>query len=125
MYNYYICGLIFVNFIYVFVCSGYFPDFFQFSWRDVAVHGLHKRVHGRWLKVASKDPAPHGFDIAKGSTHMAVTREFLEFVLNDSRAQDLLHWMRDIRVPDEHFFQTLNHNPQMGIPGSFLGQSSI
>jgi len=33
--------------------------------------------------------------------------------------------MRDIRVPDEHFFQTLNHNPQMGIPGSFLGQSSI
>jgi len=52
---------------------------------------------------------------------MAVTREFVEFAVNDSRAQDLLHWMRDIKVPDEHFFQTLNHNPQMGIPGSFKG----
>ena len=65
---------------------------------------------------------PHGFNIAKGSTHMAVTREFVEFAVHDPRAQDLLHWMSDIKVPDEHFFQTLNHNPQMNIPGSYLGQ---
>ena len=101
------------------VCSRYFPDFFQFSWEDVGMHGVHD-----WVQEAPKDPAPHGFDVAKGSTHMAVTREFLEFALSDSRAQDLLYWMRDIRVPDEHFFQTLNHNPQMDIPGSFLGQFS-
>jgi len=30
--------------------------------------------------------------------------------------------MRDIKMPDEHFFQTLNHNPQMDVPGSYLGQ---
>ena len=71
-----------------------------------------------------KEAAPHGFDIAKGSTHMAVTREFVEFAVNDSRAQDLLDWMKDIKVPDEHFFQTLNHNPQMNIPGAYLGQFS-
>jgi len=55
---------------------------------------------------------------------MAVTREFVEFAVNDYKAQDLLSWMTDIKMPDEHFFQTLNHNPQMEIPGSFLGQSS-
>jgi len=65
---------------------------------------------------------PHGFSVAKGATHMAVTREFVEFAVHDHRAQDLLQWMSDIKVPDEHFFQTLNHNPQMNIPGSFLGQ---
>ena len=30
--------------------------------------------------------------------------------------------MRDIRVPDEHFFATLNHNPQLGIPGAYIGE---
>jgi len=61
--------------------------------------------------------------VAKGSTHIAVTREFVEFTVNDFRANDLLYWMRDIKVPDEHFFQTLSHNPQMGIPGSYIGKS--
>ena len=62
-----------------------------------------------------KDPAPYGFNLAKGSTHMAVTRAFVLFAVNDTRAQGLLDWMSDIRVPDEFFFQTLNHNPQMNI----------
>jgi len=73
---------------------------------------------------ATKEPIPHGFNVIKGSTHMAVTREFVKFAVSDPRAQDLLYWMRNIKVSDEHFFQTLNHNPQMKIPGSFLGQSA-
>jgi len=87
----------------------YFPDWFQFSWIEHEQRG------------PPKEPVPHGFDVAKGMTHMAVTRAFVEFAVNDRRAQDLLYWMRDIKVPDEHFFQTLNHNPQMNIPGSFKG----
>jgi len=71
-----------------------------------------------------KDPAPHGFNMAKGSTHMAVTRAFVEFAVHDLRAQSLLDWMSNIRVSDEFFFQTLNHNPQMNIPGSFKGRNT-
>jgi len=52
---------------------------------------------------------------------MAVARQFVEFALNDRRAQDLLYWMSNINVPDEHFFQTLSHSPQLGIPGSYKG----
>jgi len=103
----------FVKNLHVYVCSRFFPYWFEFSWDYSGVNML-----GR------KKPAPHSFDIAKGSTHMAVTREFVKFTVNDSRAQDLLDWMKDIKVPDEHFFQTLNHNPQMDIPGAFLGQFS-
>jgi Core-2/I-Branching enzyme len=53
---------------------------------------------------------------------MAVTREFVDFAVNDQKAKDLFDWMRDIRVPDEHFFNTLNHNPQFKIYGSYKGK---
>ena len=79
-----------------------------------------------WKNVSQPGPpkerAPHGFNVAKGSAHMAVTREFVEYAVNDRRAQDLLYWMRDIKVPDEHFFPTLSHNPLMDIPGAYVGQ---
>jgi len=87
----------------------YYPSWFQYSWPEFRIRGKRKR------------PAPHGFVVSKGSTHMAVTHQFVEFALNDRRAQDLLHWMSNINVPDEHFFQTLSHSPQLGVPGSYKG----
>jgi len=92
-----------------FVFSHFYPEWFKHRWSE----------NGQRLDL--KEPVPHNFDVTKGSTHMAVTREFVEFAVNDSRAKDLLRWMQDIKIPDEHFFQTLNHNPQMDIPGSYLG----
>lgn len=87
----------------------YFPEWFQYAWIEHEVRG------------GKKPPAPHGFNIAKGSTHMVAARPFVEFAVRDQRAKDLLEWMRDIKVPDEHFFPTLNHNPQFQIPGSYRG----
>jgi len=89
--------------------SHYFPEWFQYAW---ITHDERGEL---------KAPVPHRFHVAKGSTHMAVTRKFVEFAVTDSRADDLLFWMRNIKVPDEHFFPTLNHNPHMGIPGAFKG----
>jgi len=68
-----------------------------------------------------KSPPPHGYEIAKGSAHVAATREFVQHALTDRKALDLLDWMSDIKVPDEHFFQTLNHNPLNPAPGAFYG----
>lgn len=75
-----------------------------------------------WRTSKLKVKPPHKFVIAKGSAHVAVTRAFVDFALNDPRAVDLLEWMKDIRAPDEHFFPTLNHNPHLGVPGAFKGQ---
>ena len=52
---------------------------------------------------------------------MAVTRGFVEYILFDRRADDLLWWLRDSKVPDEIYFGMLNHNPQLGVPGAFNG----
>jgi Core-2/I-Branching enzyme len=95
------------------MCREYFPEWFQYSW---IAHDLRGGV---------KPTPPHGFVITKGYTHMAVTRAFVEYALNNPIAQDLLHWMSDIKVPDEHFFQTLNHSPQLNIPGSYRGKYNV
>ena len=76
-----------------------------------------------WRTDVMKSKPPHNFLIGKGSTHAAASRAFVDFALNDPRARDLLEWMKDIRAPDEHFFPTLNHNPVLGIPGSYKGLS--
>lgn len=74
-----------------------------------------------WRSGKEKPPPPDGFLICKGSTHVAASREFVDYVINNKSAHALRDWMRDIRAPDEHFFQSLNHNPQKGVPGSFKG----
>ncbi|XP_055505470.1 N-acetyllactosaminide beta-1,6-N-acetylglucosaminyl-transferase-like, partial [Leucoraja erinacea] len=51
---------------------------------------------------------PHGLRLYFGSAYYAVTREFVQFVLRDQRAKDLLQWSRDTYSPDEHYWVTLN-----------------
>ena len=94
----------------MFVCSHFYPEWYQYSWK-------YHRVRG-----GRKSAVPHGFDVAKGNTHVAVTREFVEYAVSDPKARDLLYWMRDIKMPDEHYFQTLSSSPHMDIPGAFIGQ---
>ncbi|XP_009816594.2 N-acetyllactosaminide beta-1,6-N-acetylglucosaminyl-transferase-like [Gavia stellata] len=58
-----------------------------------------------------KAPPPHNLTIYFGSAYVAVTRPFVEFVLRDQRAIDLLAWSEDTYSPDEHFWVTLNRIP--------------
>ncbi|NXW03557.1 GCNT2 transferase, partial [Fregetta grallaria] len=68
-----------------------------------------------------KAPPPHNITIYFGSAYVAVTRPFVEFVLQDQRAIDLLAWSEDTYSPDEHFWVTLNRIP--GVPGSMPNAS--
>ena len=90
-------------------CSDYYPPWFEYRWKNYAPTSERK------------SPPPHGYNITKGSAHIAATREFVQYALTDRKARDLLDWMSDIKVPDEHFFQTLNHNPRNPAPGAFSG----
>uniref|UniRef100_A0A8D0H5C0 GCNT2 transferase n=1 Tax=Sphenodon punctatus TaxID=8508 RepID=A0A8D0H5C0_SPHPU len=58
-----------------------------------------------------KMPPPHNLTIYFGSAYIAVTREFVQFVLNNRWALDLLEWSKDTYSPDEHFWVTLNRIP--------------
>ena len=74
-----------------------------------------------WRTNTKKTPVPHGYNIFKGSAHIVASRAFVEYVLTDEKAHDLRDWMRDTRLADEHYFNTLNHNPHFGVPGAFKG----
>ncbi|XP_069469543.1 N-acetyllactosaminide beta-1,6-N-acetylglucosaminyl-transferase [Ambystoma mexicanum] len=69
-------------------------------------------VRSRGLKA----PPPHNLTIYFGTAYVALTREFVSFILKDQRAIDLLTWSRDTYSPDEHYWVTLNRIPDF--PGS-------
>ena len=68
---------------------------------------------------------PQITQIAKGPTHMAVVREAAHFfVYEETIAKPLFRMMKNYSKPiDELFFQTLNYNPAVNLPGgaNFLG----
>jgi len=73
-------------------------------------------------------PAPHEIEIVRGSAYGIFSRKFVEFVLNDQRAKDLLEWSRNTYSPDEHYWATLQHtlyNPHLHTPGGYSGSSGF
>ena len=75
--------------------------------------------NGRTCKITTtpKRPPPFVFDIYKGadSANGALTRDFVRFMLTESRAKALKHFLDDVRSAVELFFNTLNQIP--GVPG--------
>ena len=65
-------------------------------------------------------PLPMNVTLSKGSVHVAVQRGFVDYALH--QAQPFVEWLKETKVPDETFFNTLNNSPQLGIPGAFTGE---
>lgn len=85
----------------------------EFQYEEVK--GTHVAPKG---KAQKKGPPPHNLTIYFGTAYYSLTRPFVEFVLNDKVAKDLLEWSRDTFSPDEHFWVTLNHMKEA--PGSYV-----
>jgi len=80
------------------------------------VRGTHKyarKKHWNW---------PHNLTAYKAPVHITVNRDFVDFVLHHQIAQDLKAFLEPHHMSDESFFGLLNHNIQLGIHGSFIGQ---
>ncbi|XP_021071150.1 N-acetyllactosaminide beta-1,6-N-acetylglucosaminyl-transferase isoform X1 [Mus pahari] len=69
-----------------------------------------------------KKPPPHQLIIYFGTAYVALTWDFVNFILNDERAIALLEWSKDTYSPDEHFWVTLNRIP--GVPGAMPPNAS-
>uniref|UniRef100_A0A2K5SJD4 Glucosaminyl (N-acetyl) transferase 2 (I blood group) n=1 Tax=Cebus imitator TaxID=2715852 RepID=A0A2K5SJD4_CEBIM len=91
--------------------------------RTKYVHQEHIGKGGSFLKKTSilKTSPPHHLTIYFGTAYVALTREFVDFILHDKRAIDLLQWSKDTYSPDEHFWVTLNRIS--GVPGSMPNAS--
>ncbi|XP_061689515.1 beta-1,3-galactosyl-O-glycosyl-glycoprotein beta-1,6-N-acetylglucosaminyltransferase 7 [Syngnathoides biaculeatus] len=86
----------------------------KYRYREIA--GLPVALVGLGMK---KDPPPHNLQIYFGSAYYALTRGFVDFVLESRKARDLLEWSRDTYSPDEHYWVTLNQVREA--PGSNVG----
>ena len=81
-----------------------------------------KFVWDDFLKPSrQKAPPPHGIRLAKGEAHVVVSRAFVDYIVNNDTSKDFQKWISDTRVPDEFYFQSLNINPQLGVPGAHNG----
>ncbi|XP_005398896.1 PREDICTED: N-acetyllactosaminide beta-1,6-N-acetylglucosaminyl-transferase, isoform C [Chinchilla lanigera] len=91
--------------------------------RTKYVHREYRGRGGSYVKNTNvlKTSPPHHLTIYFGTAYVALTREFVNFVLEDQRAIDLLQWSKDTYSPDEHFWVTLNRIP--GVPGSMPNAS--
>ncbi|CAH1779236.1 unnamed protein product [Owenia fusiformis] len=78
-----------------------------------------KGDHERWKWKAA--PIPYNLTLYKGEIHIAASRAFVDYVLHNEVSHALIEWLKDTGHPDETFFPTLNHNPQVGVPGSVIG----
>ncbi|KAM6147880.1 beta-1,3-galactosyl-O-glycosyl-glycoprotein beta-1,6-N-acetylglucosaminyltransferase 7-like [Erethizon dorsatum] len=55
-----------------------------------------------------KHEPPHNLTIYFGSAYYVLTRKFVDFILTDIRAKDMLRWSKDLRSPEQHYWVTLN-----------------
>ena len=55
----------------------------------------------------SLDLNTYDFLIRKGSKNVALKRDFAHFVVHDSLSINLLNFLQNTYVPDEHFYSTL------------------
>lgn len=63
-----------------------------------------------------KSPPPISTPMFSGSAYFVVTREFVEYLLENPEAQKFFEWEKDTYSPDEHLWATLQRMP--GVPGS-------
>ena len=77
-----------------------------------------RNKEGRWKKAGKP---PHKLQIRKGGLHVMASRGFVDYILHNQVAKDLIQWLKKTIIPDEFFFSTLNHNPQLRVPGSSKG----
>ena len=55
----------------------------------------------------AKTPPPHGYHIYKGSAYCVLSRNFVEFVVTNKNASDLLAWAVDTYSPDEWYISQI------------------
>lgn len=70
----------------------------------------------------TKSSVPHNYTLVKGIAYCVFSRKFIEYVLTDQRAKDLLEWSKDTYSPDEWYWATLQYNVQFNPPGGFRGK---
>ncbi|CAG5135389.1 unnamed protein product, partial [Candidula unifasciata] len=68
---------------------------------------------------------PHNMTVVKGSAYGTFSRAFVQFVIHDPVAKDLLQWAQVIYSPDEFYWATLQHSSVVAVPGGYTGKPEL
>ena len=86
------------------------------SYYDIIDH-MFVTTFGRkrytWSRLG---PVPYGMKIYKGWSYMANSRAFVSFFLTNETAIALREYIKDVNIPEEHFYASLYRLPD--VPGS-------
>ncbi|XP_074659037.1 beta-1,3-galactosyl-O-glycosyl-glycoprotein beta-1,6-N-acetylglucosaminyltransferase-like [Tubulanus polymorphus] len=83
---------------------------------------ISRNAPERYAERMKELPLPEGVRVVKGAVHVVLSRGFVEFTTHAPVAKYLYNWFSETAIPDEYFFATLNHNPQLGAPGAYTGK---
>ena len=68
---------------------------------------------------------PYNISVVKGSAYGIFSRNFVDFILHDRLAEQLLNWSRMVNSPDEYYWSTLHHNRHLKAPGGYSGMEVL
>ena len=85
-----------------------------------SVEGTLKYRYDHRYNAASK-PIPDYLTVTKGAVHIAASRTFVDYAINNDTARRFLNWTVPTYSPDETFFTSLHYSPQLKVPGAYLG----
>ena len=68
-------------------------------------------------------PPPHHIKIYKSFNFIAATRPFVDFILHSRKAIDFRNYLKQVKIPEEHFYASLARLPEA--PGGFPKSGSI
>jgi len=67
-------------------------------------------------------PLPVDVRLTKGSVHVVASRAFVDYAIRNETAVKFRDWCEGLLFPDETYFSSLNHSPNLGVPGAYLGR---
>lgn len=73
-------------------------------------------------RISDKPPPPANITVTKGSVHIIATRKFVQYIIYNEISLRFREWVKNTSIPDETYFTSLNFNPHLHVPGSYLGE---
>lgn len=73
-------------------------------------------------RFADRPPPPANITFTKGSVHIVATRKFVHYIIYNETSLKFREWVKNVSIPDETYFTSLNFNPHLKVPGSYLGE---
>ncbi|XP_071490911.1 N-acetyllactosaminide beta-1,6-N-acetylglucosaminyl-transferase-like [Diadema antillarum] len=99
------------------------PGIIAPKWFDHRTRVHHEFRQGMMVKLpdVEKPPPPQNFTFYFGNAYYAATRGYVQYVIHNKTAIELLQYSEDAYSPDEHYWVTLHRIP--GVPGGVVGSS--